>query len=355
MKRFAIFKPGAHTSAGGQALDFTEADLAATVAAYDPAKHEAPIVVGHPKDNHPAYGWVSAISFSDGELQVDTKQVDKDFAEMVEKGRFKKRSASFYAPDAAANPVPGVYYLRHVGFLGAQPPAVKGLKDVAFSDNEGCVEFEEDWIVSGILARMFGNLRDYLISTAGLDKADQILPKWSIEDLAQHAKESRPDPGAIPNFNEDETMTPEEIKAMQAANAKLLADNAALVASNTKLTADFAEAQTKQAAADKAATRAGVKASIEALVKVGKVTPAELETLTDFAAAQDDGAETFSFGEGDKAKKLTARKLFLQQLEARPVAVNFSELSGKEPVPGDPTVKAAQTLRDQVSGKAPQK
>ncbi len=51
---------------------------------------------------------------------------------MVKAGRFKSRSASFYHPDNPNNPKPGVYYLRHVGFLGAQPPAVKGLKAVEF-------------------------------------------------------------------------------------------------------------------------------------------------------------------------------------------------------------------------------
>jgi len=43
-----IFRSGRHTASSGASLAFTEADLAATAAAYDPALHEAPIVVGHP-------------------------------------------------------------------------------------------------------------------------------------------------------------------------------------------------------------------------------------------------------------------------------------------------------------------
>ena len=66
---------------------------------------------------------------------------------MVRAGRFKKVSASFYTPDSPHNPVPGVYYLRHVGFLGAQPPAVKGLAPVPVNfaegdTEEGCVSFD---------------------------------------------------------------------------------------------------------------------------------------------------------------------------------------------------------------------
>ena len=104
--------------------------------------HEAPIVIGHPSDNAPAYGWVSGLSFDEGAgLEAEPAQVEAQFAEMVADGRFKKVSASFYTPESASNPAPGVYYLRHVGFLGAQPPAVKGLKPVAFAeDDEGVVE-----------------------------------------------------------------------------------------------------------------------------------------------------------------------------------------------------------------------
>ena len=59
-----IFRTGRHTASSGTSLAFTEADLAATAAAYDPALHEAPIVVGHPKDNAPAYGWVKSLGFN---------------------------------------------------------------------------------------------------------------------------------------------------------------------------------------------------------------------------------------------------------------------------------------------------
>lgn len=67
-KPLQIFKPGRHTAMNGSALDFSESDLAASAAAYDPAKHEAPIVVGHPKTDGPAYGWVKQLNFAEGVL-----------------------------------------------------------------------------------------------------------------------------------------------------------------------------------------------------------------------------------------------------------------------------------------------
>jgi hypothetical protein len=144
-KPLHIFKPGNQTAMSGVTLAFSESDLADSARAYDPAKHEAPIVIGHPRHDAPAYGWVKSLSCTNEGLNAEPHQVDADFAELVATGRYKKISASFYLPDAANNPVPGVYYLRHVGFLGAQPPAVKGLKQAEFADAEdGVVEFG-DW------------------------------------------------------------------------------------------------------------------------------------------------------------------------------------------------------------------
>jgi len=141
-KPLQIFKPGRHTAMSGAELAFSESDLAATAAAYDPALAEAPIVVGHPAADAPAYGWVKALAFAEGGLEAEPDQVDPAFAEMVAAGRFKKISASFYPPESPKNPVPGVYYLRHVGFLGAQPPAVKGLRAPSFADGDEAITLE---------------------------------------------------------------------------------------------------------------------------------------------------------------------------------------------------------------------
>jgi hypothetical protein len=107
------------------------------VANFDPGFHEPPAVVGHPKDDSPAYGMVQEVKADvrDGKkiLLARFKDVHQPFAEMVQSGRFPKRSAAFY-PDGR---------LRHVGFLGAMPPAVKGLKNIAFADGES-IAFEFD-------------------------------------------------------------------------------------------------------------------------------------------------------------------------------------------------------------------
>lgn len=142
MKLIEIFRAGKRHDANGQLVEITTDQLAQTVAHYNPDFHEAPLVIGHPKTNNPAFGWVKKLLLDGDVLKAEVDQLDPDFAEMVKNGKFKKVSAAFYLPDSVANPNQGILSLRHVGFLGAMPPAVKGLAQVEFNDDEqGIIEF----------------------------------------------------------------------------------------------------------------------------------------------------------------------------------------------------------------------
>jgi len=131
MKPFEIFRTGTHTSLNGQTKDFSETDLDTIASSYDPQQNEAPIVIGHPETNAPAYGWIEKIKRVGDRLIAFPRQVSSEFSELVKTGAFKKRSISI-TPDLQLN---------HVGFLGAAAPAVKGLKDVEFSENVDELEF----------------------------------------------------------------------------------------------------------------------------------------------------------------------------------------------------------------------
>lgn len=138
-----IFRAGTHVDSAGNTRTFTPQDVQGMAAVYDPARHEAPLTLGHPAADRPAYGWVKALTATDdGRLLMTVDRLDTAFAEGVKASRYKKRSASFYPPMAPNNPTPGYWYLRHVGWLGSQPPAVQGLADVnfgtAFGDGTVC-------------------------------------------------------------------------------------------------------------------------------------------------------------------------------------------------------------------------
>jgi len=148
---FEIFKAGKHTSANGVAKDYTIEDCQKIVDNYNTNidKHEAPIVIGHPKDNDPAFGWIEKLKLVGDTILAKPKQVVKEFADAVQQGLYKKRSISLY-PDLT---------LRHVGFLGAVPPAVKGLADLKFKDGEipDTFEFNED-IPNSDKAKLFNQI-----------------------------------------------------------------------------------------------------------------------------------------------------------------------------------------------------
>lgn len=175
MNRIEIFKAGTRRDANGIEVTITVEQLQQAIDAYDPAFHESPVVVGHPKHNHPAYAWVKALALKGDVLEAELDQIDPAFAEMVEQGRFKKVSASFYLENSPNNPKQGSLYLRHVGFLGAMPPAVKGLRNPEFAEGEeGVIDFTE-WTQ----ATLFRRLRDWFIGKFGQEEADRLARLFS--------------------------------------------------------------------------------------------------------------------------------------------------------------------------------
>lgn len=173
MDRLHIFRPGCFVAMAGQRVCLTAPDLAASAGAYDPSTHQAPLVLGHPDDRAPALGWVIQLEANDGGLYADVELSD-ELRELVQAGRFKKLSASFWPPSHPENPTPGIWSLRHVGFLGAAVPAVLGLKPLALA---GCAcgthDIETDPIEAA--ARMM----------AGLEPASQS--RRASEDAAIEA------------------------------------------------------------------------------------------------------------------------------------------------------------------------
>ena len=332
MQLIEIFKAGKRTDANGLEVEITTADLQNAVNAYDVNFHESPAVIGHPKHNAPAYGWVKRLELDGDVLKAEFDQIDPEFAEMVEKGRFKKISSSFYLPDSPNNPCPGNLYLRHVGFLGAMPPAVKGLRNPEFAENEqGVVDFS-DWAEASLWRR----LRDWIIGTHGQEEADKAVPDYLVasvqeESIRNDLKRYQQDETGIPmpSFNEpnqpsepqgEPEMTPEEIEQLKAENQQLKAEKA--------------EAALNQAKADNADFAEG-------LVKAGKLAPVAKQQAIDLLnyGSTTAAGGVVEFGEGENLHGKI--KAFL---EAQPQIVEFGEVATKDKAAGaeDGTVQYAE-------------
>lgn len=319
MRRIHIFKAGLHTSMGGQQFAFSEADLAATASAYSPALHEAPLVVGHPTTDAPAYGWAKSVTAAADGLFVEPHQVNAAFGEMAKAGAYKKISAKFYAPDDKNNPKPGVYYLRHIGFLGAQPPAIKGLKAIEFSgDDDAGIAFELDFAETAQPA-----------TTENPEPSS--LPPGT--EAATSGAGGSPK-GSITSTTETTTVTPEEKAALEAQNAQLQAD--------------LATARNTLQAQASAANTAAHTAFAETLISEARVAPADkallIATLDHLEPAVLPGAQApavVEFGEGDAKKPMaTALKDWLKALPKR---VEFGEQASR-----DKAAQASKTTTDGV-------
>lgn len=321
-----IFRAGKHRDMNGNEVELSNADLTACAAAYDPAKHEAPIVVGHPTHDAPAYGWAKSLVAAGADLEAEPHQLDPAFADMVKAGRFKKRSAAFYRPDSPGNPVPGVYYLHHIGFLGALPPAVKGLREVSFAEAADIVAFGE-WD-DAVNAGLWRKVRDWMIGKFGQDEADQVVPPQDVQALEQAAQdEMREASGLNPLFSEPPlmgktTVTNEEAAALAARTQELESENAAL---KKKLEAD-ALARRKAEALAFAESLIGPDAEGRArLAAKHRDTVVDLLMLAGQPGAQGG---VVMFGEGEeKAPALDKLKALLADL---PPVLSF----GEQAVPG---------------------
>ncbi len=315
-----IFRAGRHVDMSGREIEFTREDLAELASSYDPAVHEAPVVVGHPKTNAPAYGWVKRLTLDGDVLKAELGQLDPAFAELVEAGRYKKRSASFWLPKSKGNPTPGKLALKHVGFLGAVPPAVKGLKDVEFAQGDEAVEFamgDRRWGFRHA-ADLFRRVRDWMIEEKGLEKADAVLPGWQIDGLDDA---SQPDePAAGPAFAEtaaraaaDAPDQPDEKALAFAERERALAEREARLAEEARR---LAEARAK-------AEREDAAAFADGLVSAGKLLPRDRAAVVELLLAMP--AEPVAFAEGDQTVEKPAAQLLREVLERLPPQVEFGE------------------------------
>ena len=309
-----IFRTGKHAKA------LTPKVLAATAAAYDPNKHEAPLVVGHPVHDAPAHGWVASLSYDDTSqlLNAEPTQINPTFAEAVNAGRYKKISASFYTPGHPANPTPNDYYLRHVGFLGAQTPAVKGMRPVQFSDEDNngevlTVSFAEHGMITSNLGRILRRIRDFIIAEKGVEDGDRVLPDWEIKDIENAGNDGNED------FSEEETNMPDQTQDFAEREAALVKREAILKTEEEALTKKRLDAS-KQEAMDFA----------EQLVTEGRLLPKDKAPIAELIGQLPANA-TVSFAEGNDAPTPNNASAYLRGfLSALPQVVNYAEVSGSE-------------------------
>lgn len=366
-----IFKAGTHTSGNGIVKTYTNEDLEQIAQTYNAqTEHEAPLVLGHPTTDDPAYGWAKELKTTGEKLLAFVDQISDGIVDSVKRGEYKKISIALY-PDNL---------LRHIGLLGATPPAVKGLGPVTFSSE---LEFEEyvwatDEYRMPTVARILSGLRDFFIDKFGLDVADKVIDKSDVAYLQESAPtkmitlddtgrivpqeniDVNP-PGAISNFSEnkiEEEENMDELKAeiqtlkdTIATQATQFSEMQTAITTLTELVSTQAkenEGKAKLSAFETA--KADFAVFCESLVAAGKVLPAEKDGVIEEYADVLQAEETLTFAEGtikpsakmkarleSRAVMFTARpatfanaeKAQKVALDATKVPVEFADVANK--------------------------
>ncbi|TSD86015.1 peptidase [Mycobacterium sp. KBS0706] len=335
LNAFDAFRAGTRTDASGARVTITVGDLAASAAAYDPSIRPAPLVIGHPKMEDPAYGWVGKVEAAGDKLRVVPERVEAAFAQLVNDGRYSQVSACFWRPEASGNPVPGTWYLKHVGFLGAHPPAVEGLPPVQFAAENGqTVEFgwEERTVVT-ILRR----LREWIIGDKGTEVADQVIPSWDLDFLTEEAIKPATPAEPAPAFAAPATTpTTEENPMSEKDTAELERLRLENEEKDRRLAAFATEAAERRRMAD--------ATFVDGLIAANRVPAGHRDEVAAFLAKLDD-TETVAFASGDGAEKETPAGFFRRFLSSLQPTVAFGEVVASGGRAADET---AQSIADRA-------
>lgn len=350
MKPIEVLSLGSHHPAsGGPPLTFGPRELDEIASSYDPKLHRAPIVIGHPRTDDPAWGWIAAVRVEGGRLVAVPEAVDPEFADLVRAERYAKVSVRLYPPDAPSNPTPGKWHLRHVGFLGATPPAVKGLRPIEFGDAADCIDIELSEGAAPIRAtgrgleivtRTLRRVRDWLTETQGAEAADRIISAAELAAADQEARDAAgyhplpaedqaPGPAfaeaeAAPKSEEERmtTTTPAPTGDREADLVRREQEIAAREAAQIQRERDAAEALRRQRIAD---DRMAVAAAVEA----GRL-PRSLQARAEAVFAELAGADaSVEFAE-ESTIKTTARQALRDLIASLPLPVETREIAAPD-------------------------
>ena len=300
--RIEVFRPGTFLPMAGDAVTYSAEDLRAIAAGYDFAAAPAPIVVGHPKTDAPAFGWATGFDYDEvtDRLFATIGDLEPAFADAVKAKRYRKVSMSFFRPDAANNPKPGAWYPKHIGFLGGAAPAVSGLTPVSFADDAQALTFEFGEPGFEQTASMLRSLRDFFIEKFGLETADKVLPAYQLEwlDNTEIAK-----PAIAPSFSE-----PQEQDVTKPNEAEFAAREAGVAAREQKL----AERERQLRHEDNVAFA-------ETLVSEGRLLPASKDKVVQLLDAAPAEATVSFSGEAEASFADALRDI----LGAQPKSIEF--------------------------------
>lgn len=207
-----LFRTGEHVDMHGNASAWSVADLDAMIAAYNEVSETdlAPVVLGHPTTNAPAYGWLVKIWRNGDTLSGLLRSPDEGgIADLIEKGRYENVSLSVQG-----------HSILHVGFLGAALPAVSSLERPIIYAKNG----KNANIYTTNIKLFAGSTMEEKIATIETAIANQELRIAGIESSITELKDAV---SAMLESKPDVQAQSEEIQASQSEATKELTEQVA--------------------------------------------------------------------------------------------------------------------------------
>lgn len=335
-----VFKAGSHVDTKNRPITFSQADLDQMVENHKLGA--APAVIGHPKMDSPAYGWVAEYKRDGDSLFARFDDVNPAFEAGVKSGAYRNRSVSVF-PDKDHG-----WRIRHVGWLGAKPPAIDGLKAVEFaSSDDDAHEFAAPgyalvWAMEST-GKLLRGLREWIVADKGIEEADKVLPQWQIDSVVEGSSQARTqfqeaDTGRLFSQSDNPGGSMSISKEdHDAAIAKALADGKAAA------TAEFASKDEELATLRIKVRSDRIGGLIKGWKAEGKVLPAEELGLAEFMGALEDAESEFTFSAGDgKEAKKTPAVFFAEFMAARSPLIKL----GRTTRTGDDPGTSAVDLQD---------
>jgi phage I-like protein len=332
-----VFSAGRHTDSSNQARTWTRAELDEIVANHN-AEAPAPLVIGHPKTDAPAWGWTGALKRQGTKLLAKFNQVPQAVATAVRDGRYRNRSVKVARGEKG-------WQLIHVGLLGAAPPAVEGLAPIAFSEEPTGPVYEFDALHGAslsLIAKGMQRLREMIIAQFGMDDADRFAPQSEIDDLnaladAERTRDIEPDEPA-PSFARPNTETHDMSDSEKVSELKRELEHER---------EQYQAAQTRIAEFDAAKRLREARAIVESAQSEGRLTPAQSEGLAEFIASEPlEGEFEFTASEGGESVKRSRHQFLRDFLAALPKQIEFGRRTEAAESAGDDPAEIVQAARE---------
>lgn len=355
-----IFRAGKQIDSSGNSKEWTEKDLDTIVSKFNETDKDGnrintvPATLGHPTDDAPAWGWFTKMFREGKSLFAELGEQTDELALMLKKKMFKNRSIALRADLSP----------RHVAFLGAAAPAVKGLEALSFTDPSQFIikgikyltfadksedltfgaeiEFTEDSFKFGMIGDLFQKMRDLIIADKGLEKADDMIQQWRIDsikrepsppiqDFIEHKK-----PGQKPTKKGVTMPTLEETQAeLATANETITAFEAEKVTfseSDTKKDAEIKGLKDKIEATEKETLENQYSEIVDKAIAGKHILPANRENHINMLRVLH-GQEAIDFTEGDKTVKKTPFQAYKESIENSDISGMFNEFATKGATP----------------------